>query len=269
MLALEIAILSERGGRPYNEDACGHWHSENELCCVVADGAGGHGGGGIASRLVVERLLQAFAARPDTRELALHRAIRDANRSLIEARVPGTESENMHSTVVALAIDFANHRARWAHAGDSRLYWFRNDRVLTQTRDHSVVQALVDGGLLSPERMRSHPSRSELHSALGIADDSLQVADSGDARTVEAGDVFLLCTDGLWEYVEERRLEDTLRQAASPAAWLAALEGEVAAATLQKTSHDNFSALTVWTAAAPGADAATEGGETVWPSKPA
>ena len=251
MLALEIAILSEQGGRNYNEDACGHWHSQNELCCVVADGAGGHGGGGIASRLVVERLLQAFAARPDTGDLALGGLIRDANRSLIAARVPGTERENMHTTVVALAIDFANHRVHWAHAGDSRLYWFRDDRLLAQTRDHSLVQALVDGGLLAADQMRTHPSRSELRSALGIDDEGLEVSDSGAPRTVEAGDVFLLCTDGLWDYVDERRLEDSLRQAASPAAWLAALEREVTTATQHKSSHDNFTALTVWTAAAP------------------
>ena len=50
MLALEVAILSERGGRSYNEDACGHWHTAGELVCVLADGAGGHGGGDIAAR---------------------------------------------------------------------------------------------------------------------------------------------------------------------------------------------------------------------------
>ena len=54
MLALEVALLSDRGGRSYNEDACGHWHSGRHLCCVLADGAGGHGGGDIASRLAVE-----------------------------------------------------------------------------------------------------------------------------------------------------------------------------------------------------------------------
>jgi serine/threonine protein phosphatase PrpC len=256
MLALEIAILSEQGGRSYNEDACGHWHSQNELCCVVADGAGGHGGGGFASRLAVERLLQSFAARPDPHNLDLQTLIRDTNQAVIAARVPNTERANMHSTVVALAIDFAHHRAQWAHAGDSRLYWFRGGHLLAQTRDHSLVQALVDGGLLSPDQMRTHPSRSELRSALGTDDDVLEVSDSGEPRAVEAGDVFLLCTDGLWEYVDERQLEDSLRQSDSPAAWLATLEEGVTVATRHKASHDNFTALTVWTAAAPGAAAA-------------
>mgnify|MGYP000299448803 CR=1 FL=1 len=64
MLSLEVALLSDRGGRNYNEDAWGHWHSERHLCCVLADGAGGHGGGDIASRLVVEHLLRSFATQP-------------------------------------------------------------------------------------------------------------------------------------------------------------------------------------------------------------
>ena len=65
-MELDIAILSRQGGRPYNEDACGHWNSDQHLVCVVADGAGGHGGGDIASRLAVQHVLERFVAQPDT-----------------------------------------------------------------------------------------------------------------------------------------------------------------------------------------------------------
>lgn len=249
MLAMEVAILSEMGGRQVNEDACGHWHSADELCCVLADGAGGHGGGGVAARLVVERMLQGFAARPTHGPRQLTDLVFDTNRAVIDARVPNTERANMFSTVVGLVIDFVGHRVHWAHAGDSRLYWFRHGRLMLRTRDHSLVQALVDGGLLQPEEARRHPKRSELRSALGTASDLLEVTDSGDPHVVEPGDVFLLCTDGLWEHVPDARLETTLAVAASPSAWLAALEREVTEATRQKTSHDNFTALTVWTSA--------------------
>src|SRR5215470_10366565 len=61
---IELSILSRQGGREHNEDACGHWHSERHLCCVVADGAGGHGGGDIASRLAVRHVIEQFAAAP-------------------------------------------------------------------------------------------------------------------------------------------------------------------------------------------------------------
>ena len=64
-MQLELAILSRRGGRSYNEDACGHWHSDSHLCCVVADGAGGHGGGDRASKLAVQQLISAYAGDTD------------------------------------------------------------------------------------------------------------------------------------------------------------------------------------------------------------
>ena len=64
-MQIELAILSRRGGRNYNEDACGHWHSDHHLACVVADGAGGHGGVDQASKLAVQNILSTYAAAPD------------------------------------------------------------------------------------------------------------------------------------------------------------------------------------------------------------
>src|SRR5690606_15916928 len=99
----------------------------------------------------------------------LGRLLRLTNDVLISQRVPGTARQDMHSTLVCLVIDYVGHRAHWAHAGDSRMYWFRDGRVLDRTRDHSLVQSLVDSGMLRPDEVRGHPKRSELRSALGIA----------------------------------------------------------------------------------------------------
>jgi PPM family protein phosphatase len=253
MLALEVALLSDRGGRKYNEDACGHWHSGRHLCCALADGAGGHGGGDIASRLAVQELIARFSQQPSEHADALERLLRVTNDVLISERVPGTARQDMHSTVVCLVIDFMQHTAHWAHSGDSRMYWFRNGRVLDRTRDHSLVQGLVDSGVLTLEQIRAHPKRSELRSALGLAPDILEVTSREGAQEVQAGDVFLLCTDGLWEYLDDAVLERTLSAANNPGAWIGELATEVRAAAAHKTSHDNFSALTVWTRAAPAA----------------
>ncbi|MFY9512981.1 MAG: serine/threonine-protein phosphatase, partial [Rubrivivax sp.] len=159
---------------------------------------------------------------------------------------PGTARQDMHSTVVCLVVDFVEHRAHWAHAGDSRMYWFRGGRVHDRTRDHSLVQSLVDAGMLADADVRSHPKRSELRSALGLGDDILEVSHGDGRGAVAAGDVFLLCTDGLWEYIEDAVLERLLAAAATPRAWLDALAAEVLAAAAHKTSHDNFTALAVW-----------------------
>ena len=124
MLALEVALICDRGGRKYNEDACGHWHSQQQLCCVLADGAGGHGGGDIASKLAVQELIGRFSHQPAAHAEELDRLLRVTNDVLISHRVPGTPKADMHSTVVCLVLDFMEHRALWAHAGDSRMYWF-------------------------------------------------------------------------------------------------------------------------------------------------
>ncbi len=251
MLALEVALMSDRGGRKYNEDACGHWHSKRHLCCVLADGAGGHGGGDIASRLAVQELIGRFSLQPSEGASELETLLRTTNEVLIGERVPGTPRQDMHSTVVCLVIDFVQHRAHWAHSGDSRMYWFRDGRVLDRTRDHSLVQGLVDNGVLTADQVRTHPKRSELRSALGIAPEVLEVSAGEGRLDVLPGDVFLLCTDGLWEYLDDAVLEGSLGVAANPGAWLGELATRVRQAASHKASHDNFSALTVWTRAAP------------------
>ncbi len=246
MLALDVALLTDAGGRRYNEDACGHWASPRALCCVLADGAGGHGGGDVASRLAVQELIGRFARAPSVDGPTLGLLLRETNEALIGQRVPGTAREDMHSTVVCLVLDFVEHAAHWAHAGDSRLYWFRGARLLDRTHDHSLVQSMVDAGMLAENEVRSHPKRSELRSALGIADDLLEVAWADGAEPVRPGDTFLLCTDGLWEYVEDPVLERTLAAAQTPQEWLESLAAEVRRAASHKASHDNFTAIAVW-----------------------
>ena len=209
-MQLELAILSRRGGRSYNEDACGHWHSDDHLCCVVADGAGGHGGGDVASKLAVRHLIARYAAQPIASPAAIRGLIEDVNREVIAHREDAATQQHMHSTVVALFIDLQHSRATWGHCGDSRLYGFRGGRIAARTHDHSLVQSLVDGGMLAPDRMRSHPQRSELLSALGVAPADLQVGVCDEGWALAAGDVFLLCTDGVWEYVDDAPMEQAL-----------------------------------------------------------
>lgn len=250
MLSLQIEWLSERGGRKINEDACGHWRSPHALCAVLADGAGGHGGGDVASRLAVSELVGHFAQAPTTQAQELGLLIRIVNDALIAKRVPGSAQQDMHSTVVCLVVDFVNGRAHWAHAGDSRLYWFRGGHVLQRTRDHSFVQSMVDAGMLAPDQVRNHPQRSELRSALGVAPGQLEVDAAQGTQAVEPGDVFLLCTDGLWETMGDATLERLLAEAPNPRAWLDALGAEVERVVGANAQNDNFTALAVWADAA-------------------
>ena len=246
MLALEVALLSEPGGRSTNEDACGHWHCARRLCCVLADGAGGHGGGDVAARLAVRHMLDAFAAGAPEADGGLAALVRDANRALLAARAFDARCASMHTTVVCLVVDFVAHSAEWVHAGDSRLYRFSKGRLVERTRDHSLVQSLVDSGLLAETELRTHAKRSELRSALGVTEAELEVASGGTCSAIDPGDAFLLCSDGVWEHVDEAQLENLLRGAASPDAWLRAIETAVGNATCNRHSHDNFTAIAVW-----------------------
>lgn len=250
--AIELAILSRPGGRDYNEDACGHWHSERHLCCVVADGAGGHGGGDVAARIAVRHIIEQFAAAPSLRPEEVPELLLDTNAVVIRHRADAPGQAQMHSTVVGLFIDLDRAEALWGHAGDSRLYLFREGRMALRTHDHTIVQSMVDAGVLAPDQMRSHPRRSELLSALGSAPEHLHLSAAPEPCRLRAGDAFLLCTDGLWEYVEDAELCDTLAHAAHPQAWLADLEQRVLrhAAARGKPGHDNFSGIAVWIGAA-------------------
>jgi serine/threonine protein phosphatase PrpC len=247
----DLAVLSRQGGRTKNEDACGHWRSAARLCCVVADGAGGHGGGDIASKLVVRHILEQASLAPLSRPDEVEDLIVDTNAQLRRHQGESGETSDMHSTVVALFVDLACHEALWGHSGDSRLYLFRDGELLSHTRDHSAVQAMVDAGLLAPEQMRTHARRSELQSALGTRPENLLVSAATAPMPLKPNDVFLLCTDGLWEYVDEAEMCACLSDAADPRAWLAELEQRVLrhAAAAGKPGHDNFSGIAVWVGA--------------------
>jgi serine/threonine protein phosphatase PrpC len=243
MLKVELAMLNEPGGREVNEDACGYWNGDDRLCCVVADGAGGHGGGREAAQLAVQHVLQAFAAQPSRDSGELAALLRDANRHLRSARVEGTPLATMFSTVACLVIDLMQRRSYWAHAGDTRIYWFRAGRVAACTKDHSVVQSMADLGLLPASELRGHPRRSELLCALGSEEDDLKIGEGELSDVAPGQDVFLLCTDGVWEHVEDTELESTLAAAQSSDSWLHDVEAIVRRCADAKPNHDNFSAL--------------------------
>lgn len=250
-LELRSASLTKQGDRSCNEDALGERITEADACLVLSDGAGGHGGGDVASRLAVAQVLDAFAYEPRVDPEYLLTLVDLANQAVLEGQNGGTRLADMRATLVLLIIDRRQDVALWAHSGDSRAYCFRGGRVLHQTLDHSVLQSMVAAGYAEPTALRTHPQRGKLLSALGAAE-GLQVSVASQPLALREGDVFLLCSDGFWEYVEESRMAQLLTNAHDPQAWLLSLENEVLAHA--RPNHDNYSAITLWVC---GADQST------------
>jgi PPM family protein phosphatase len=200
---------------------------------AVADGMGGYGNGDVASDIVIDCL----AKIPDGVDPgpALVARLQEANDLVIQRqRAPGMG--RMGSTVVAILISRAVAHVAWA--GDSRAYLLRGGHLRMLTRDHSVVQELVDRGELSPEEAEGHPESHMVTRAVG-GGPSLEV----DLVSIPlaVGDRLLLCSDGLTRCVYEQTVEALLRDASGPEEACQRLLREA----LDNGAPDNVSAITV------------------------
>ncbi|MDR2636892.1 MAG: serine/threonine-protein phosphatase [Zoogloeaceae bacterium] len=189
---------SRRGGRGNNEDRLAHCYSRDALLLAVADGMGGHYYGEVASQIAVQTLVAAFQreARPMLEDpfAFLQEHIFSAHRAILDYSIRQHLRDSPRTTLTACLIQ--NNVAYWIHAGDSRLYLIRNGRIAARTRDHSVVQRMVDEGRISLEEAEHHPERNRIYSCLGGP--QLPELEFSHKTPLQAGDVIALCTDGVW-----------------------------------------------------------------------
>ncbi|MFM8333808.1 MAG: PP2C family protein-serine/threonine phosphatase [Candidatus Methylumidiphilus sp.] len=240
MTRFATALLTQTGCRASNEDRAGFAMVGEVGCWLVADGLGGHRHGNIAAETALSAMLDAFRAKPEASPQTL-RALLAAGQSalhMLQARRP--ELARMRTTAVALLAD-ARH-ACWAHAGDSRLYLFRDGRICARTRDHSVAQTLVNLGELDEAALRQDPDRSRLLRDLGGAG-PVRATVTETPTILSAGDVFLLCSDGFWEPLPEQAMEAALTPAIALPDWLDTLAAQLTARADPK--QDNYTALAV------------------------
>jgi serine/threonine protein phosphatase PrpC len=181
------------------------------LLAVVADGMGGRTGGRMASDQVIstaDSLFQETAAKDDELRDLLQQIAAEAH-TVIRLTALSSEKEP-HSTIVALIVR-RNH-AIWAHAGDSRLYFFRAGKLLRRTEDHTYAHHLRNEGKLAEAAAAQDKYKNILISALGIARDPQLMID--EVADLQVGDAFLLCSDGLWAYFTDSELGSLLHSLA-------------------------------------------------------
>lgn len=197
--------------RETNED---HYSCDASLgLFTVADGMGGHAAGEVASRLAVEAVVESFRRQaptdpgldPDRAPQELRSAVSEANRRIVESIQSNSERRGMGTTLVILLV--LEDRAFIGHVGDSRAYLLRDGRLRRLTADHSWVYDQVRAGLLSDSDAHRHPLRNIVTRALGS---SPQVTTDVAEEPVRAGDVFLLCSDGLTSMLQDDEIETSL-----------------------------------------------------------
>ena len=211
--SLDFALKTHPGlVRPLNEDAIGADPSCGLF--VLADGLGGYNAGEVASVMAISSVLERLASSIDkfdvdegafTPDEAIYDTVTDINANIYNAALNSTAFEGMATTLVIGW--FLGGRLWVAHTGDSRLYRYRDSMLEQLTRDHSFSQELLDAGMVTEEEARSLPAKNLVTRALGAAADIEPEIHNVD---VLAGDIILLCSDGLTEMVGSYEIEGLL-----------------------------------------------------------
>jgi len=228
---------SDKGGRQENEDSGGIYVYSDRIIAIVADGLGGQGDGSVASATALQELAKCGlqGSLPCQKEVgdAFHRA----NQAIL------TKQQNrFHMKTTAVYLCIQGSYAIWAHMGDSRLYHFYKGEMCHVTCDHSVPQLAVLLGEIARGDIPRHPQRSHLTKALGCEGIRPEIH---EPVLLEPGrHVFLLCTDGFWEYLDEEELARSADQSENAQDWIESLRGK-----MQKhfrKDHDNNTAMAIF-----------------------
>lgn len=213
--------------RSMNQDRYSNYFHPRFSLLLLADGMGGHNAGEVAAAMAIDACREYFMKDKERSdyEALLTEAVEAANLAVYEKGESISEYRRMGTTICAAVI--ADRQLTIAHVGDSRIYLFRDGKLLQLTQDHSLVADMVRQGLLTPEQALVHPDRNTLTRAVGT-NETIAV----DTRTLSlsAGDRLLLCSDGLTKMMDTEAIETIL--AAEPVA-------REAAEMLVKQANDN------------------------------
>lgn len=204
-LHLVIGNHSDVGkARERNEDYFGSFSGDFGNLLVVCDGMGGHKGGEIASRLAVETLKNHFEKLSEDFNPAeeIKKALQEANDSIIETAERDSSLSDMGSTVVLVLI--RDNLAYCASLGDSRIYLVAENSIRQFTKDHSLVQQMVDSNMITEEEAKDHPKKNVITKALGI-DEALE-PDMLEPLELKENNKLILCTDGLTSTVNKEEI---------------------------------------------------------------
>jgi len=201
--------------RRENQDSVIHICDERDGChlLVVADGLSGTACGQVASQLATQTIRQSFFSTFGS-NLAINQrlemAVVEANHVILNRADRDRRCRGMGSTCAALVV--TDQHAHMAHAGDSRIYLVRDNRIAQLTRDHSRAQRMLDDGLINEEEAANHPDRNWLDRALGLRAELIPET-RPEPIQLSANDTFIVCTDGLTNLVRDEEIFRVVRGA--------------------------------------------------------
>jgi PPM family protein phosphatase len=237
----DVSSFSDSGERDNNEDYVAIKSAPAGLCAVLCDGLGGHDAGEVASKCVCDSIISNFEKAPvdaDINEL-VGELIQKAQDELRAKQIEMDKQNGMKTTVCCLLLK--NGKAAAAYVGDSRIYQFSKNKVLLRSSDHSIPQYLVNVGEIRERDIRHHPDRNKLLRVMGSEWESPRYQRMQLTEPLE-NSAFLLCTDGFWEWIEEKDMERKLKHASSSEEWLSSMRTLISKHGKGK-NMDNFSAI--------------------------
>ena len=211
-LTIDACLAQHQGDRKEQQDRVAilpHPKGGGVVLSVLADGMGGHTGGVLAAQQVVYTArsnLERFLARSESARTMLEASFLEAHMLIKASRF--MNEKDPHSTAVMMLLQPG--KATWAHCGDSRLYRFHGDQLRFRSIDHSYVEHLLRHKKITAAQALVHPNRNILVTSLGGGEDPK--IDLGEAQDLQAGDSFLLCSDGLWGYFSDAELGDAVHR---------------------------------------------------------
>jgi serine/threonine protein phosphatase PrpC len=223
---VKFVARSEIGhARENNEDKFDFYEPDEEPLLaargsvyLVCDGMGGHNAGQIASELAAKQFLHAYYHLGGTAQEAARHAILQAHHYIAEMASKIPSRYGMGTTLTALILK--QDEGILAHVGDSRCYRLREGVFEPLSRDHTLVARLVEQGILTPEQAKYHPQRNVIRQAVGVADPGEPLEPDIETFPLQAGDLYLLCSDGLTDMVDDAEIEAILRdEPPTRAAW--------------------------------------------------
>jgi PPM family protein phosphatase len=237
-MKLSFEVISQKGKRENNED-CSYpvsSHSPSELF-LVCDGVGGANKGEVASRIACKSIVEILDGKSELNFEELNKALEYAEHQLANYLSENPDSEGMATTLTLLMLQ--ENAAFVGYAGDSRVYHIRDGEILFQTKDHSLINELISTGYITEEEAKTHPNRNVITKAI-TGDGKHTQADSFLIASIQVGDFFLLCSDGVLEAVDELFISKHFITNNSPQSIVKLIEQECSL-----KSNDNFSAIVV------------------------